>query len=93
MQFCSTVPVRYFRTRSPRIMARRKVSVEAVASALKQVDLSVADPQCSRGFTYTMYEANAWQAKFAKSGGHTHWQQSFTPQLRATIEARLHISS
>ena len=39
------------------------------ATAESVEDVRVADPKCSRGFTYVMYEANAWQLKFAKSGG------------------------
>ena len=38
------------------------------ATAESVEDVRVADPKCSRGFTYVMYEANAWQLKFAKSG-------------------------
>ena len=44
-------------------------SVAAQAATVDRLeDLKVRDPQCSRGFTYTSFEANAWQAKFAKSG-------------------------
>ncbi len=43
--------------------------MSANAAAAETVeDVRVADPKCSRGFTYVMYEANAWQLKFAKSG-------------------------
>ena len=49
-------------------MTCRSISTSAAAPVADAVDVRVKDPQCSRGFTYTMYEANAWQLKFAKSG-------------------------
>ena len=48
-------------------MASSSAAVNA-ATAETIEDVRVADPKCSRGFTYVMYEANAWQLKFAKSG-------------------------
>lgn len=46
----------------------RRTAANAASSIEKAENLCVEDPKCSRGFTYTMYEANAWQLKFAKSG-------------------------
>lgn len=55
----------------------RNVSSSAAAAPVSEtVDVRVRDPKCDRGFTYTMYEANAWQLKFAKSG--KDW--NFSPQ-------------
>lgn len=52
----------------PASSASQTVGAAAVEDSRKTQDVTVDDPKCSRGFTYAMYEANAWQLKFAKSG-------------------------